>query len=271
MKPVLKALGMFLLWNLVVGFFLLFADPVVGLPVSLALYALLLWGYLLRPARGEDRTRRWASLRLRRLEGSTRTWAIISVPVMLLLSWALGDVYTRLVPVPTESLNPFEELLSTADGRLMISIFAIAVAPIVEEFTFRGLIQRELERKHGAVVGIVGSAGLFALVHLLPWVFPLHFFLGVAFGFAVWATRSIWTGVILHAANNTAAMIGFGASGQEPAPTGTLWEFGVTADLWISLGALLVATAAAAWTAGKLLEVRRRTGLPSTSAPAYVR
>src|SRR5690606_8405476 len=156
-------------------------------------------------------------LRLRPLHGAALTWTLVAIPVLLVLSWALGDVYTRLVPVPPESLNPFEALLSESDGRLLITVFAVGIAPIVEEFTFRGLVQRGHDRRYGAATGIILAAAMFALVLLLPWVFPLHFFLGAAFGFAVWAPRSIWTGVLLHTANNTAAMIGFAVSGEEPA------------------------------------------------------
>src|SRR5690606_24219680 len=141
----------------------------------------------------------------------------------------------------------------------------------VEEFVFRGLIQRHLERRHGAAAGILGGAALFALVHLLPWVFPLHFFLGAAFGFAVWATRSIWTGVILHTANNAAAMISLAFTGEDPAPTGTLWEIGITPDLWVSIATLLIMAAAAAWLTSRLLQLRRADGLPDAPRPAYLR
>ncbi len=261
----------FLVWNIVAGIFLLVVRPAIGIPVVLALYGLFLWGYLLRPSHGESRLHRYATLRLRPLSGTYLRWSLAAVPVVLLLSWALGDVYTRLVRVPADNLNPFGDLLSTSQGRLMISLFAIAIAPVVEEFIFRGLVQRTLERRHGVVVGIAGGAALFALVHLLPWVFPLHFFLGAAFGFAVWATRSIWTGVLLHTANNVAAMIGLTLTAEEPAPTGTLWEIGATTDLWMSVATLVVTAIGAAWMAGKFLQLRKLGTLPTASRPVYLR
>src|SRR5690606_19743332 len=106
MKQALKYIAVFILWNLVVGSVLLIASPIVALPLSLALYALLLWGYLLRAPRGEDPAHRWAALRLRPLRGPTLRWSLLAIPVVLVLSWSLGDVYTQLVPVPTDSLNP---------------------------------------------------------------------------------------------------------------------------------------------------------------------
>jgi uncharacterized protein len=257
-----KYFAVFLLWNLLAGGFILFAPPSVGLPVALLITAALLWGYLLRAPYGTSPRRRWATLRLRPLRGASLRWSLFAVPVLLLLSWTLSDVYGRLVDVPAESLNPFEPIMSTSSGRLSIAVFAIAVAPIVEEFFFRGLIQRRLERKRGTVLGIGLASALFAAVHVLPWVFPLHFFLGMAFGFAVFATRSIWTGVILHAANNSVAMIGV-AFGAEQASPGTVWDSGITPDLWVSVAMLLGAIALGVWTARKLLESAQEVGLPT--------
>lgn len=262
MRQIFRYLGVFLLWNLVAGFFLFFAEPVLAIPISLALYAAIIKGYVLRPRPGESSIRRRVMLRLRPLRGPALRWTLASIPVLLLLSWSLSDVYTRLVPVPSSNLNPFGELLETSAGMLMITLFAIGIAPVVEEFFFRGLIQGELELRYGTVAGILGGAGFFAGVHLLPWVFPLHLFLGAAFGFAVWATRSIWTGVILHTANNVAAMLTFSFSGDEPIPTGTFWEFGVTADLGVSLAALAVTGSAAVWMAGRMLRLRGTRALP---------
>lgn len=262
-KQVTKYLLVFLLWNVTAGAFLLMGDPLVGLPFALGLSGLFVWGYLLRRPTHVSPPRRWATLRLRPLDNSSLRWSLIAVPVLLVLSWAMGDVYTRLVPVPVESLNPFEPIMVSAGGRLAITIFAIAVAPLVEEFVFRGLIQRTLERRHGAWVGISGSAGLFALVHMLPWVFPLHFFLGLAFGFVVYATRSIWSGVVLHAANNSAAMLGVVFSEGEAEANPTLWEIGATSDLWLSIALLVLSGAAALWTARGLLDAGREQRLRS--------
>src|SRR5690606_8159140 len=147
----------------------------------------LVWGYFLRGPNRIARARRMAALRLRPLRGPTLRWTLVAIPIVLLLSWSLGDIYTQIVPVPPETLNPLEPILRRPGGRLTITIFAVAIAPIIEEFFFRGVIQRDLERRHGTIRGILGAGALFALVHLLPWIFPLHFFLGVTFGFAVWA------------------------------------------------------------------------------------
>lgn len=257
MRFVAGTLVVFLVWNLAVGSFLLLVEPPLGLTAGLALSVLLLQFHLLQPWGRETTARRRATLRLRPLSGPVLRWTLIAVPTLLLLGWSLGDVYTRLVPVPPDSLDPFEPMMRTAGGRLTIAVFAIAVAPVIEEFVFRGLVQRTLERRFGAAAGIVTAAVLFALVHFLPWIFPLHFILGAAFGFVVYATRSIWSGVILHAANNTVALIGVGMSRGDPETTGSVWEIGVTTDLWISLCALGLALLLSVHVGRRLLEVGR--------------
>src|SRR5688572_22081545 len=105
MKQVLKYMGVFLLWNLVAGGFLIFTPPVVALPAALITSAAFLWGYVLKGPPRIDPARRWATLRLRPLNPETLRWTIIAVPVLLVLSWSVGDAYTRLIPVPPEDLN----------------------------------------------------------------------------------------------------------------------------------------------------------------------
>jgi membrane protease YdiL (CAAX protease family) len=79
----------------------------------------------------------------------------------------------------------------------------------------------------------------------------------MAFGFTVYATRSIWSGIILHAANNTAAMLGVALdNGEAPQTTGSIWLTGVTVDLWISVCLLLISALAALWIGRQMLATR---------------
>lgn len=266
MKSVVLILLGFLLWNLIAGAFIVFAPPLLGLPIALALSVLYLYRFVLPRTSNASPRRRWSTLRLRPLAGEPLVWTLVAVPVFLALSWSLGDLYTRLIPVPEESLNPFDVILDTPNGRLAITVFAIAVAPIIEEFVFRGLIQRELERRFGPLLGISGAAALFALIHFLPWIFPLHFVLGLIFGFVVYATRSIWAGVILHAVNNSIAMLGTLLQGDAES-TPTLWEMGPTPDLWLTIVMLLLAIVVARWNAQRLFHSGRSTGRLGGASP----
>jgi membrane protease YdiL (CAAX protease family) len=189
---------------------------------------------------------RWlALLRLRPL-GPARVWVLAAVPVFLAVSWNGAQVYTSVVPVPPETMNPFADLMRTPIGHLSVIVLAVMLAPIVEELVFRGAVQGALERRLGAVWGIGIASLLFALVHLLPWVLPLHLLLGIAFGAAVWAARSLWAGIVLHTVNNMAAVMGLDVA-HDPEPHPTVWEAGATPLFWLFLAGFLISVAAFAW------------------------
>ena len=248
MLQILKYLVLFLIWSVIGGLSLLIPAP-FGLLVALPVAGLFLL-YLVRDGSMEARLRR-ATLRLRPIAPGARRWLALAVHVLLVASWSLGEVYTRLVVVPPEAFNPFAHITTTAMGRLSVAVLAIAAAPILEEFVFRGMMQRTLERRWGTVAGVCGSAALFAVVHMQPRVFPLLFFLGIAFGWAVYATRSIWAGVVLHAANNCIAVLGLGST-ETPPERLTVWQSGPTAEWWIALAVLALSLCAGVWLARRL-------------------
>lgn len=245
MKRILMVMAIFLFWNVAIVIPVFLIPAPAGVVVSLLVSGWLLQRYVLRAGLPEEARRR-ATLRIRPLQGETRRWTLFFIPAVLVLSWALGEVYTGLVPVPPSTLDPFQGLTDTPMGRLSATVLAVGVAPVLEEFVFRGLLQRPLERRWGTAWGIAATAAIFGLAHMLPWVFPLHFALGVAFGFAVYATRSIWAGVLLHAANNTLAILGL--MGEKPVlSTPTIWETGPTPGWWLAVAALFPATLAVVW------------------------
>lgn len=268
MRAVVRYLLLFLGWNLLVSLVVVVGLATgygyAGVAAMIVVYLAFIAYLVTRSGVPRDR---WALLRLRPLDGPVLGWTLAAIPVLLLLSWAVGEVYVRLVPVPPENFNPFGPLMDSPAGRLSITILAVGMAPVLEEFFFRGLIQRTLERRFGAAAGILVASAIFAAVHVLPWVFPLHFFLGAAFGYAVWATGSIWTGVILHAANNAVAVAALGMQGEEAGPTPTLWEAGPDVQWWMTI-AILIMSAAAAWiVAGGLRKASREARLRLYTRP----
>lgn len=258
MIHIVKHLLVFVLvWSVGVAGAAVFIPLPWGPILAALLVAWLLWGYLLRPG-AEGPAARWELLRLRPLEGLALRETLRLVLPFLLFTWAVGDLYVRLVPVPAEAMNPFGAEMETTRGRLAISVLAVGIAPLVEELFFRGLIQHRLERRLGARAGVGVAAGLFALVHFNPWIVPPLVPMAVVMGFAVYATRSIWSAVILHASNNAVAMIATLARAEREIPaTPTLWESGPTLAWWTSLAALAAAVALLAWSAQRLWDAGR--------------
>lgn len=250
-ESVAAHLIVFFAYNLAMSVAVVFLRPPIGLVVALFLFWLTLHFYVLRehPMAG---MRKADVLRLRALEGEVRTWTVLAIPVMLVLIWSLGELYVSIVPVPPEAFNPFGPLMREPLGRMTIAVLAIGIAPVLEEVFFRGLIQRRMELRWGSGPGIAGTAVLFALVHLQPWVLPLHLILGLIFGWVVYVTGSIWSGVLLHAANNAAAVVGMRV-GDDPFTRPTIWEIGVDAAWWTAVGLLLLSLAAAVWIGSGLI------------------
>lgn len=84
----------------------------------------------------------------------------------------------------------------------LLSLLTIAAFPaFLEEFVFRGAIMGSL-MKFGKPFAIVCSSALFALIHGNLEQILFAFLVGLAIGFMVVETNSIWTGVIIHFLNN---------------------------------------------------------------------
>lgn len=52
-------------------------------------------------------------------------------------------------------------------GLVVFAVFAVFVAPITEEFMFRGLIYRSIRDRHGVALGAIVSALLFGAIHFV--------------------------------------------------------------------------------------------------------
>lgn len=91
-------------------------------------------------------------------------------------------------------------------GFIVSFIGAAIVAPLTEEFAMRGVVLGAL-RKYGDGFAIIVSALLFGLMHGNFMQIPFAFVVGLALGFAVVKTGSVWTGVIIHFINNASAVI----------------------------------------------------------------
>jgi uncharacterized protein len=107
------------------------------------------------------------------------------------------DITDRLQTNPT---------VSTVAG---IAVFAVVIAPIVEEVFFRGFVFPALRAKLGVAWAAVGTGLLFGLVHALGspigFLLPLAV-LGTALCLLYWRTGSIYPGIALHAINNCIAL-----------------------------------------------------------------
>jgi uncharacterized protein len=87
--------------------------------------------------------------------------------------------------------------------RIMIIVFAIAIAPVIEEFLFRFFLYNVIKRYLGRLVGVTFSALLFAAAHAhFPSFVPL-FVLGSCFAIAYEWTGSLLVAMTMHSLFNS--------------------------------------------------------------------
>jgi membrane protease YdiL (CAAX protease family) len=104
-----------------------------------------------------------------------------------------------------QGLEPAHWEPSKAPQFALNAAVVVIAAPIVEEFTFRGLGFRLLA-PFGMFVAVVGTAAAFAADHGLVEGFPALFLFGIAVALVRLRTGSIYPGMMLHACFNAFAL-----------------------------------------------------------------
>ncbi|KQV25209.1 MULTISPECIES: CPBP family intramembrane glutamic endopeptidase [unclassified Microcella] len=99
---------------------------------------------------------------------------------------------------------------AAAGGWLSLAVTLIAgavITPLGEEAFFRGVLANALIARHGAWVGVLVSAAVFAVAHGINPVLPIAFVVGVSTALLYRWSGSVWPGVALHATNNATAFL----------------------------------------------------------------
>jgi len=106
-----------------------------------------------------------------------------------------------------QSIVEFFSGSRTIEQRILIIVFAVAIAPIVEEFVFRFFIYGVLKRYVGCLLGVILSSLLFAAAHAhLPSFVPL-FVLGSCFAIAYEWSGSILVSMTMHSLFNSLTLV----------------------------------------------------------------
>ena len=89
---------------------------------------------------------------------------------------------------------------------VMLFIGSAVIPPLIEEFAIRGVLMQSL-RKYGDAFAIITSAFVFGLFHGNAVQMPFAFLCGLFIGYAVIATESLWTGIIIHGLMNAMSVV----------------------------------------------------------------
>ncbi len=141
---------------------------------------------------------------------------------------ALGRLLSIVAVVPlvilldletVENLQEFDDVSQGAVGVVIVFVFLLVGAPLVEEVFFRGLLQRSLEARLGPPAAVAVQAALFGLAHVSTRlgvanvvIFAGTFMAGVVLGGAAWHYHRLGPSVVAHSLFNLlpAILIVFG-------------------------------------------------------------
>ncbi|HET7462083.1 MAG TPA: type II CAAX endopeptidase family protein [Longimicrobium sp.] len=219
LKIAARALLPWLLWQLPVYAFL-DLPPRLAVVWLIGIAAFFLWCYAAPYGWGSARWR--ATSRARPVPGRAWPWLALLAPVMSTAALAMWMVLSALGIVGERSLPaPILEYGERPGGAVVLVLLIAGLVPMLEEFAFRGWLQRPLERRYGPGRAIACTALVFAVAHLEPRGIPIYAAGGLALGYAAWATGSIWSSVALHVAWNAGVLL-FGGffPGFDPAAHG---------------------------------------------------
>lgn len=147
---------------------------------------------------------------------NTWGWVLATGIVTFLFSStmaALGQA-AGIRPQPT-NLAVIEAAFTASP--VFLSLFGVLIAPAYEELLFRRVLFGRLWAAGRPWLGLVLSSAAFALMHEIPgttgngWLatgvlWGTYGFMGAAFAFVYWRTRTLWAAIAAHALNNAIAL-----------------------------------------------------------------
>jgi len=204
--------------------------------------------YVIRPLRANSRAAALLRLRSCRVYLPSLTLAAAMKLLLMLSTLALHEQLAarRMLPqMPNDEDFASAELLARPLGQVALFLGIAVMAPLIEEFGFRGRVQHTLEHAFGVVPAIAASTVVFSALHgRIDAAHHLAF--GVFAGWVVWRTGSVWSAVYMHALNNAAAQLLLHLTTISTADwsdrVAGLWPYAILAGL-VSLTGLIAAGA----------------------------
>jgi membrane protease YdiL (CAAX protease family) len=122
---------------------------------------------------------------------------------------SVAAFYLRIaqaLPGVEEQVRTMHDTLAVRGNWWWMFLLAVAFAPVAEEFFFRGLLYRALDREWGGWAALTGSAAFFAIYHP-PLSWPPVFAVGLANAWLFKKTGRLSACVALHMAYNAVVLL----------------------------------------------------------------
>jgi uncharacterized protein len=138
---------------------------------------------------------------------------VLGMTIALGGSVVLGWVMER-VGVPVQEQIGIQRIVEAARRGeatfefAMLVVAAVLLAPLAEEWLFRGLLFRRMRAVGNRPIAYGLSALAFAAIHTNPAGFVIYLWLGLVFAFVYERTGRLWVPIGVHMGNNAVALFG---------------------------------------------------------------
>ena len=223
----------------------------------MAMYLWLYWRYVARGAGWPRSTAEARRLNARANALPHDAWgpALLAGLLGLASVLLLQGVMSRLVALPQQrDIDTTGYPVLTV--LMWVAMSAVVVA-VVEETSFRGYMQRPIERRHGPVIAILITGSLFGFAHFShPEVgvvlLPFYIAAAAVYGALAYFTDSTLPGMVLHAGGNMFSAFDLFTRGRSewqlsPEARPLIWETGPDMAFWGSVAALSIVAALTVW------------------------
>ena len=167
---------------------------------AMAIYMLAAELYIIHKCRKKFHLR----VRLEKIQQMPKTIIFLLVFLVGLFQFIPMTTLENFMNLPDYMEQDFADLVHNPIGILMLCI----IAPIAEEYLFRGLMMRKMLRWNiSPWYAIIGSSIMFGLIHVNPAQIPGAIILGIVMAWMCYRTKSLIPGIIIHITNNTLCLI----------------------------------------------------------------
>ena len=129
--------------------------------------------------------------------------------MQLVVAVLIGPLVELFAPddAPRQGVAEIAEQVQGALGRLVFVVLIVAVAPVVEEIVFRGMLLSRLRRGMGRWPAILTSAGVFSVIHFVldqnaVLAVPGLFIIGIALAWFALRDGDLSVPIFVHAGVN---------------------------------------------------------------------
>jgi uncharacterized protein len=141
-------------------------------------------------------------------------FAVVTVVSLIILQQIIFWLSDQLGIAPADPSADLEQMRQYLNfdlpaNLIIMAVLAVILAPLAEEFVFRGVLFAAFHK----TIGVIGSAVLLsALWSVMHWGYSSQnllalFLLGLLFAYIVWRTGSLWPAIVGHTANNLVAVV----------------------------------------------------------------